>query len=182
LFLLAQTDPLRVYINVPQAYAQLVKTGQSVVVTQGELRGQTFKGQVARTAASIDTSTRTMQVEVALPNADGKLLPGAYVQVALPLPSSGALVMPTNTLLFRAEGTMVAVVDANGRVTLRRVGVGRNLGESFEVLDGVTEAERVVLNPPDWLADGQRVTLAPEAEVAPSAPSGNPNNPGKERL
>jgi RND family efflux transporter MFP subunit len=182
LFLLAQTDPLRVTINVPQAYAQLVKTGQSVVVTQGELRGQTFKGQVARTAASIDTGTRTMQVEVALPNADGKLLPGAYVQVALPLASSGALLLPTNTLLFRAEGTMVAVVDANGRVTLRRVGVGRNLGESFEVLDGVSEADRVVLNPPDWLADGQTVTLAPQAEGAPSAPSGNPNNSSKERL
>ncbi|HEX7437406.1 MAG TPA: efflux RND transporter periplasmic adaptor subunit, partial [Caldimonas sp.] len=116
LFQLAQTDPLRVYVNVPQAYAQLVKPGQPVVVTQAELRGQKFKGQVARTSASIDSSTRTMQVEIALPNREGTLLPGAYVQVALPLAASQALAVPTNALLFRGDGTRVAIVDAQGRV------------------------------------------------------------------
>ncbi len=170
LFLLAQTDPLRVYVSVPQAYAQLVKPGQAVVVTQSELRGQKFSGQVARTSASIDTATRTMQVEIALPNAEGKLLPGAYVQVALPLQAGGGLTVATNTLLFRAEGTMVAVVDARGRVTLRRVSVGRNYGEAFEVLDGLTEAERIVLNPPDWIADGQTVAVAPAEPAVPGAP------------
>ncbi|MEO8057508.1 MAG: efflux RND transporter periplasmic adaptor subunit [Burkholderiales bacterium] len=169
LFLLAQTDPLRVYVSVPQAYAQLVKPGQAVVVTQGELRGQKFSGQVARTSASIDTVTRTMQVEIALPNPDGRLLPGAYVQVSLPLQASGGLTVATNTLLFRAEGTMVGVVDAQGRVALRRVSVGRNFGEAFEVLDGVTEAERIVLNPPDWLADGQTVAVAPPETAMPGA-------------
>jgi RND family efflux transporter MFP subunit len=173
LFLLAQTDPLRVYVSVPQAYAQLVKPGQAVVVTQGELRGQKFAGQVARTSASIDTATRTMQVEIALPNPDGRLLPGAYVQISLPLQASSGLTVATNTLLFRAEGTMVAVVDQQGRVTLRRVAVGRNYGEAFEVLDGVTEAERIVLNPPDWIADGQTVAVAPAETPAPGA-SGAP--------
>ena len=109
LFVLTQTDPLRVYVNVPQSYAQLVRPGQKVVVTQAELRGQTFAGEVARTAASIDAATRTMQVEIALPNSDGALLPGAYVQVALPLAGSRTLVVPTNVLLFRGEGTRVAV-------------------------------------------------------------------------
>jgi len=183
LFLLAQTDPLRVYVNVPQTYAQLVKPGQPVVVTQAELRGQTFRGQVARTAASIDAGTRTMQVEIALPNPDGKLLPGAYVQVALPLASSGSLLLPTNTLLFRGEGTLVAVVDAQGKVALRKVGVGRNFGENFEVLEGVGESDRVVLNPPDWLADGQSVALAPTASTAGAASSPiTKDAPGKDRL
>jgi RND family efflux transporter MFP subunit len=183
LFLLAQTDPLRVYVNVPQAYAQLVKPGQLVVVTQAELRGQTFRGQVARTAASIDAGTRTMQVEIALPNPDSKLLPGAYVQVALPLASSGSLTMPTNTLMFRGEGTLVAVVDSQGKVALRRVGVGRNFGENFEVLDGVTETERVVLNPPDWLADGQSVAVAPAASAAQAVSSPiSKDAPAKDRL
>jgi RND family efflux transporter MFP subunit len=181
LFLLAQTDPLRVYVNVPQTYAQLVKPGQPVVVTQAELRGQTFQGVVARTAASIDAGTRTMQVEIALPNRDGRLLPGAYVQVALPLASSGALTMPTNTLLFRGEGTLVAVVDAQGKVALRKVGVGRNFGENFEVLDGVVESDRVVLNPPDWLADGQSVAVAPSAAAAASSPASKDAS-GKDRL
>jgi len=169
LFLLAQTDSLRVYVNVPQAYARLVKPGQAVVVTQSELRGQKFRGEVARTSASIDTATRTMQVEIALPNRDGRLLPGAYVQVSLPLQASGALLVPTNTLLFRSEGTMVAVVDGQGKVALKKVGVGRNFGENFEALDGVGEGERLVLNPPDWLADGVTVVLAPAAAATPAS-------------
>jgi len=171
LFTLSQTDPLRVYVNVPQSSAQLVKPGQPgqpVVVTQGELRGRSFKGTVARTAASIDTGTRTMQVEIALPNPDGTLLPGAYVQVALPLSASQAMLVPTNALLFRAEGARVAVVDGNGRVTLKAVTLGRNYGESVEVLDGLAADQRLVLNPSDSLADGDQVTVA----AAASAPKG----------
>jgi RND family efflux transporter MFP subunit len=161
LFMLSQTDPLRVYINVPQAYAQLVKPGQPVTVTQAELRGQSFKGQVARTAAAIDTATRTMQVEVSLPNRDGVLMPGAYVQVALPLAATQALVVPTNALLFRGEGARVAIVDAQGKVGLRPVSIGRNFGESIELLDGIGPKDRLVLNPSDSLAEGDVVALAP---------------------
>ena len=162
LFQLAQTDPLRVYINVPQAYAQLVKEGQPVVVTQSELRGQSFKGEVARTSGAIDTATRMMQVEVALPNKEGILLPGAYVQVSLPLTPSRALSIPANALLFRAEGTRVAVVDAEGRVRLRGVSLGRNYGETVEVIDGISGSDRLVLNPSDSLAEGDPVTVAKE--------------------
>jgi RND family efflux transporter MFP subunit len=162
MFLLAQTDPLRVYINVPQAYAQLVKAGQPVVVTQAELRGQSFKGEVARTSGAIDTATRMMQVEVALPNREGLLLPGAYVQVSLPLAASRALSIPANTLLFRPEGTRVAIVDAEGRVRLRTVNLGRNYGESVEVLDGITANDRLILNPSDSLAEGDVVAVAKE--------------------
>lgn len=161
LFMLSQTDPLRVYVNLPQAYAQLVKAGQAVQVTQGELRGRRFAGQVVRTSASIDTATRTMQLEVSLPNRDGALLPGAYVKVELALQASQSLLAPTNALLFRPEGTMVALVDAQGRVSLRRVSVGRNYGVDFEVLDGISESDRLVLNPPDWLGEGQTVVVSP---------------------
>src|SRR5204863_3298926 len=118
LFTLTQTDPLRVYVNVPQAYAQLVKQGQIVTVTQSELGTRTFEGRVARTAASIDAPTRTMQVEIALSNKDGALLPGAYVQVGLPLAASQGMLVSANTLMIRGEGIRVAVVDANGRVKL----------------------------------------------------------------
>lgn len=174
LFTLSQTDPLRVYVNVPQSYAQLVKAGQPVVVTQGELRGQSFKGTVARTAASIDTGTRTMQVEIALPNPDGTLLPGAYVQVSLPLAASQAVLVPANALLFRAEGTRVALVDESGRVTLRAVTLGRNYGESVEVLDGLAANQRLVLNPSDSLTDGDRVALAPAAKDTPAGKDAPP--------
>ncbi len=163
LFQLAQTDPLRVYINVPQAYAQLVKPGQPVIVTQSELRGQTFKGEVARTSGAIDAATRMMQVEVSLPNKDGTLLPGAYVQVSLPMAASQSLTIPANALLFRAEGTRVAVVDAQGKVALRGVTLGRNYGETVEVIDGLGPADRLVLNPSDSLADGDVVVVAKES-------------------
>lgn len=162
LFLLAQTDPLRVYINVPQAYAQLVKAGQPVVVTQAELRGQSFKGEVARTSGAIDTATRMMQVEVSLPNREGTLLPGAYVQVSLPLAASRSLTIPANALLFRPEGTRVAVVDGEGRIRLRTVNLGRNYGETVEVLDGIAASDRLVLNPADSLTEGDVVSVAKE--------------------
>jgi RND family efflux transporter MFP subunit len=163
LFVLAQTDPLRVYVNVPQSYAQLVKRGQQVTVTQTELRGQGFKGEIVRTAASIDAVTRTMQVEISLPNKNGELLPGAFVQVALPLQPSGVTTIPTNALLIRAEGPRVAAVDADSKVHLRPVRIGRNYGEAIEVLDGVTSADRLVLNPPDSLNDGDQVSVIADA-------------------
>lgn len=169
LFLLTQTDPLRVYVNVPQSYAQLVKPGQQVVVTQSELRGQSFKGEIARTSAAIDAATRSMQVEVSLPNKEGVLLPGAYVQVALPLAPSESMAIPGNALLFRGEGTRVAVVDAAGKVQLKPVRIGRNYGENVEVLDGLAASDQLVLNPSDSLADGDVVAIAPAAAASAKA-------------
>jgi RND family efflux transporter MFP subunit len=160
LFMLTQMDPLRIYVNVPQSYAQLVRAGQKVVVTQAELRGRTFTGEVARSAGAIDPATRTMQVEINLPNRDGALLPGAYVQVDLPLAGAKTLVVPTNVLLFRGEGTRVALVDGASRVRLKAVTLGRNLGESIEVLGGIADGDRLVVNPSDSLAEGDSVAVA----------------------
>lgn len=157
LFVLSQTDPLRVYVNVPQSYANLVKAGQNVVVTQAELRGQKFEGKVARTAGSIDPATRAMQIEVNLPNADNVLLPGAFVQVSLPLKPTGALLVSADTLMFRRDGAMVAAVDAQNQVRLKKVKVGRNFGLTVEVLDGLTGEEKLILNPSDSLAEGDIV-------------------------
>jgi multidrug efflux pump subunit AcrA (membrane-fusion protein) len=109
-----------------------------------------------------------MQVEIALPNKDGALLPGAYVQVALPLEASQGMLVSANTLMIRADGIRVALVDANGRVKLAPVKIGRNLGDSVEVLEGVTTSDKLVLNPSDSLADGDQVAIAPAAkESAP---------------
>jgi RND family efflux transporter MFP subunit len=170
LFLLSQTDPLRVYVNVPQAYAQLVRQGQPATVTQAELRGRSFKGQVARTAASIDASNRTMQVEIALPNKDGALLPGAFVNVELAAAPSGALTVPSNALLFRSQGVLVAKVDGSGNVRLQQVRLGRNFGEAVEVIDGLQGNESLVLNPSDSLADGEKVQVVADARPAASSP------------
>jgi len=166
LFLLSQTDPLRLYVSVPQAYAQLVKPGQKAVVTQAELRGRSFEGVVARTSGAIDAGTRTMQVEVSLPNKDGALLPGAFVQVQLATAPSGMLTIPANTLLVRGQGTLVARVDEGGKVHLQAVRLGRNLGDRIEVLDGLSGNETLVLNPSDSLAQGDKVQVVADAKPA----------------
>ena len=168
MFVLSQTDPLRVYVNVPQTYAQRVKPGQEVDVTQSELLGQVFKGRVARTSQAIDPSTRTMQIEVTLPNREGILMPGAYVQVSLPLAVSKALTIPTNALMIRGTGMSVATVDAQGKIALKPIAIGRNYGVNVEVLDGVTAEDQIVLNPADSLNNGDQVVVAPAAKAEPA--------------
>lgn len=184
LFAIAQADPLRLYVQVPQAYAQQVARGQHVSVTQAELPGMTFDGTVTRTADAIDVATRSLQVEITLPNHDGKLMPGAYVQAALHTDAPGTLTVPGNTLLFRAEGPRVAVVDANGRVHLQPVTITRDLGQSLVIGTGVSAQDRIVVNPSDSLADGDSVIVAqapargePGGRSAPGMP-GTPGTPG----
>lgn len=172
LFVVTQTDPLRLYVSVPQSYAQLIKVGQSVVVTQAELSGQKFQGKVARTAASIDTQSRTLQVEVSLPNKEGILLPGAFVQVALPLALSRSLSIPNNALIIRGEGTMVAVVGEKNRVEIKSVQLGRNYGEKVEVTGGLASGERLVLNPPDSLSVGDEVSFNAAEDDKVAKPGG----------
>ena len=160
LFAVAQVDPLRLYVYVPQMYARQIKMGDAVTVTLAERVGQQFRGTIARTARAIDTATRTMQVEIQVPNPTGALIAGSYVQVTLPINvDARALVVPTNVLLFRPEGTRVALVDSGGRVHLTSVKLGTDFGTSVEVLSGLNASDRIVLNPADSLADGDVVTL-----------------------
>ncbi len=160
LFTIAQVDPLRVYVYVPQSYAQRIKVGDKVKVTQTELAGQVFDGAVARTAGAIDAATRTLQMEVDLPNKEGKLLAGSYVQVALSVTgTSTALIVPSNVILYRPDGTKIATVDANGHVKLLKVDIGHDLGDTLEILHGLTPQDTIVLNPPDSLADNDVVNV-----------------------
>ena len=160
LFAVAQVDPLRLYVFVPQVYAHQIKVGDAVTVTLAERVGEQYRGAVARTARAIDTATRTMQVEIRVPNPSNALITGSYVQVTLPINADAqALVVPTNVLLFRPDGTRVALVDAGGKVHLTTVKLGTDFGSSVEVLSGLKASDRVILNPADSLADGDVVTL-----------------------
>jgi RND family efflux transporter MFP subunit len=166
LFAVAQVDPLRLYVYVPQAYAHDIKIGDAVTVALAERAGGEFRGAIARTARAIDTATRTMQVEIRVPNPSGALIAGSYVQVTLPINvDAQALVVPTNVLLFRPDGTRVALVDSGGRVHMVLVKLGTDFGTSVEVLSGLGTRDRIVLNPADSLADGDVVTL-PAAQPA----------------
>ncbi|MEI5996534.1 efflux RND transporter periplasmic adaptor subunit [Paraburkholderia bengalensis] len=170
LFALAQSDPLRVFVQLPQAYAQNIKVGEDVVVTQAELPGQQFKGRITNISGAIDVPTRSLQVEVTLSNPDGKLRPGAYVQVALPSGARAQLSVPGNALLFRAEGPRLAVVDNEGVVHLRTVQIAQDLGQTLEIESGIEPNDRIIINPSDSIADGDHVEIA-DRQSQPQTPA-----------
>jgi len=169
LFAMAQSDPLRVYVQLPQAYAQNVTDGMKVVVTQAELPGQQFHGTITNISGAIDVPTRSLQIEVTLPNPDGKLRPGAYVQVALPAAAHARMLIPGNALLFRAEGPRVAVVDGQGTVHLRKITIAQDLGQSLEIESGVEPDDTIIINPSDSVADGDHVQVAQHAQSSKGA-------------
>ncbi len=161
LFDIARVDPLRVYVSVPQAYAPAMKVGVKAAVTLQEFPGQKFMGTIARTADSIDPATRTLNTEVDVPNKDGRLLPGSFGQVHFATGTSvPRITIPVNTMLFRAEGAQVAVVDKDGKVHLRSINIGRDFGATLEILSGLDVSDRIVINPSDSLEDGQQVRVA----------------------
>jgi RND family efflux transporter MFP subunit len=163
LFSVAQVDPLRLYVYVPQVYADQVKIGDAVTVSLAERAGAQYQGRIERTAGAIDPVTRTLQIEIRVPNPNGTLLAGAYVQALLPIKGDrAATVVPTNVLLFRPDGPRVAVVDSGGHVHLVPVKLGTDYGTSIEVLRGLDTSKRIVINPADSLADGDVVALAPQ--------------------
>jgi RND family efflux transporter MFP subunit len=182
LFYLAQTDPIRVYVNVPEAYAPSIHAGLGAYLELTQYPGQKFQGKVVRTANAIDLSTRTLLTEVDVPNASGQLLPGGYAQVHLGVKVKGQrLQVPGNALLFRSEGLRAVVVDANHHAHLQTLAIGRDYGVTLEVLNGLKADDWIVLNPADSLIDGQAVHVKevpnPMAPApAPSAPA-NPQSP-----
>lgn len=165
LFDIAQVDPLRVYVNVPQTYSPMIQIGMKAFLVQGEYAGQEFAGKVVRTADSIDPGSRTLLTEIDVPNPTGKILPGAYAQAHFATKVTAPLItVPINTLLFRAEGPRAAVVGSDNKVHLRPIKIGRDYGSSVEVVSGVDVNDQVVVNPADSLEDGQPVKITGQNE------------------
>jgi RND family efflux transporter MFP subunit len=163
MFDLAQIDPMRVYVSVPQSYSQSIRAGLKACLSLSELAQRSFCGQVVRTANSIDPNTRTLLTEVDVPNPGGTLLPGAYAEVHFDVKLTGThLSLPINALLFRPEGTIAAVVGSDGKIEFRKLTIGRDLGNALEVLQGIAAEDRIVVNPPDSLEPGEAVNLAPQ--------------------
>jgi RND family efflux transporter MFP subunit len=161
LFRMQQTSPLRVYVNVPQAFADLVKIGTEADLTLDEFPGRKFFGHVTNTSVAIDPTSRTLLTELQVPNKTGELFPGAYALITLQVnDNTGTLTIPSNALLFRSEGTTVGVVDANGRVEIRKIAISLNLGDRLEISQGLSETDQVILNPADSLANGMTVKIA----------------------
>ena len=159
LFHMAAIQTLRVYVAVPEIYAAFVKTGEQAKLTLDALPGETLTGTVVRNADAIDATSRTLNVEVDVDNPTGRLLPGAYAFVHLRVPPHpGSVTVPSNALLFRAEGLRVGVVR-NGHVELTPISIGQDYGSTVEVISGLSARDTVIVNPSDSLANGAAVQL-----------------------
>jgi RND family efflux transporter MFP subunit len=178
LFSMVQSDPLRVYVFAPQENAASMREGLKAKILVQERPGQDFEGTVTRTAGALDPTSRTMQVEVQVPNHDGKLYAGMYGEVKFLLPDDNApIVVPADAFVFRAQGPQVVTVTNDNRVHWQKISVGRDFGTQLEVLDGLKENTGVVMNPTDDLREGIEVQVKsaekpkPEGSVAQSGSS-----------
>jgi RND family efflux transporter MFP subunit len=170
LYRIAQTDRLRTYLNVPQADAGSVRVGQQAVLVVPDLPGHGFPGAVTRTANALDPATRTLLVEVQVPNPGALLMPGMYAQVDLSvLRKDPPLLIPGDTLVVRSDGPQVAVVAADGRVHFARIQLGRDFGDRLEVLSGLEDGQQVVVNPSDAIREGAQVKPVAAKETAAPA-------------
>ncbi len=159
LFRVAQTDKLRLFVRVPQNYARSVTNNQSAELLLPEMPGRKFTANVVRTAGAIDAASRTLLTELEVDNSKGELFSGSYAQVRLTDATADAsMTLPSNTLLFRPDGPVVAVLNAT-HVNLKHVSLGRDFGAAIEILDGIKQADRVVINPPDSLVEGVEVRV-----------------------
>jgi RND family efflux transporter MFP subunit len=159
LFHMAAIRTLRVYVAVPEVYSRAARSGAATKLTLDEFPNQTFRGTLVRNSNAIDTASRTLLVEVDVDNPAGQLLPGAYVFVHLQLPDqTRSVVVPSNTIIFRKEGLQVAVVH-DGKSDLIPVKIGRDYGNSVEIVSGLQPTDAVILDPSDSLVTGMPVRV-----------------------
>jgi len=161
LYRMAQDDPIRVFVDVPQsATADLMKVGVRAQISTNDSSGQTITGTIARTSDAIDPKARTFRAELDIPNPDRRLVPGLYVQVGFQLQNGGMNQVPAAALVFSAGGPKVAVVGSDGTVRYRAVTIGRDDGDKVELSSGVSDGERLVLNISNQIAEGTKVRVS----------------------
>ena len=170
LFDLVQSDPVRVLVHVPQADISSVKPGTPATITVDEYPNETFAGKIARDAGAFDPTSRTLLLEIDVPNPDGRLFAGMYAHARFSLPSpTAALLIPDNAILIDAKGQRIVVVDSSNKIQIKPVQLGRDFGTKTEILSGLNAQDRVVQNPADDLSEGMPVSIQ-------SAPQGQANN------
>lgn len=166
LFSIAQMDILRVFVNVPQSYFRCIKNGLETKVRVSEFPGQFFKGTVVRNAGALDPVARTLSTEIHIDNHDGKLMAGLYAEVILSLiPDESYFIIPTRSLIIRNSAPKVAVLDADNRVHLADITIGRNYGKNIEVVAGLQENDRIVTNPSPRIREGVQISIEKGANL-----------------
>lgn len=171
---MARTDVLRVFVSVPQTYFNAMKVGLPAEIKISELPKQTFPGTVAHVAGGLDAASRTLRTEVRIPNGKNALMPGMYAQVAFKIKrDEPPLTLPSNAIIVRKDGQFVCIVAKGNKVHYEKVELGRDHGADVEVVSGVPQGAKVVLDPPDWLSDGTTIKPAEETPDASNQLSGS---------
>ena len=159
LFRMVQVQSLRLHVPVPESHAPALHAGMEAALTFGAWPGRAFTGKVSRMSGAIDPASRTLVVELRVPNEDGRLMPGMFAQVTFTLRREAQpLLMPSNALLIRPEGTLVALVDKDGVLHYKKVQVGRDFGTDIEIVSGLEEHDTVMANPGTVLREGTKVS------------------------
>jgi RND family efflux transporter MFP subunit len=169
LYRMSSDDPMRVFVDAPQRVAADMIDGTSAAMTANDLSDRVFHGIITRTANAIDPTSRTLHVEVDVPNPHGVLVPGMYVEVAFQLKSRGAVQVPASAMIYRTAGPQVATVGADNRVKFHDVSIARDDGNVVEIDSSIKAGDRVVLNISNEIADGTKVTVAGVAPGLASA-------------
>ncbi len=160
MFSVADVRRIRLYVSVPQTYAAAMMPGLAATLTVPDQPGRTFDAQVIGTSGSINPQTGTLQVQLVADNPGEVLKPGGYAQVKFSVPGeAGTVTIPSSSLVFRAAGTQVAMVDPNDHIHMQPVTLGRDLGGTVEVVSGLGRNARIVDNPPDSIAQGELVRV-----------------------
>jgi RND family efflux transporter MFP subunit len=161
LFRMARISPLRVYIDVPEAYTGFVKVGAEADLTVGRVAGRKFAARVVGTAGAINPTSKRLLTELEVPNKTNELFPGAYVQVTLKIAGQEAdLTIPAGTLLFTSGKPAVGVVRPDGTLEIRKITISRDLGSKLEISQGLSESDQIIARPPPGLVDGSVVVIA----------------------
>ena len=167
LFRMAATSVLRVYVTVPQAFSSLVKAGEQAQLTVNEFPGHTFQAHVVSTAGAINPTSKRLLTELQAPNPTGAPLAGAFFQTTLDIPIDGAGVMiPPMTVLFESGEPAVALVHPDAKVEIRKVSITHDFGTRLQIADGLSESDRLIINPPPGLVAGNHVTVVKTVELA----------------
>ncbi len=160
LFTVSDVSRVRIYVRVPQNYSAEIKPGLHATLSLPEYPGRAFDAVLTRTADAVDQQSGTVLVELQAANPDGALKPGAYAQVHFPISgASGAVTIPASAVLYRSDGTLVAVVDGTGHVHMHPIKIGRDSGDTLEVLSGLTATDQVIESPPDAVTNGDAVRI-----------------------
>jgi membrane fusion protein, multidrug efflux system len=178
MFVVSDISKLRVYVNVPQTYVPSIRIGAKAVISVPEYQSRTFPATVEASSQSVDVASGTTRMQLLLDNAGGELLPGGYASVRLDLQrDSTPLHIPAGALIFNQNGLRVATVGAGDRVVFKTVTIARDLGRDIELASGLSAEDRVIVAPPDGLADGDPVRIA-GAKDKPEAISARPDGKG----